>query len=97
MKSCPDSQFRCSNGIQCIERRYRCDERTDCNDGSDEDNCRKFYHYIKEVVFIIILHILVNKPQCCKCERQTENTVLGEENEELLKIGRKCLDCLNNF
>lgn len=42
VKSCPDSQFRCSNGLQCIERRYRCDERTDCNDGSDEDNCQTF-------------------------------------------------------
>ena len=34
--------FQCLSKTQCIERRYHCDEHTDCNDGSDEDSCSKY-------------------------------------------------------
>lgn len=40
--SCQPTQFLCSNQLMCIDRRYRCDEKVDCSDGSDEDNCRPF-------------------------------------------------------
>ncbi|XP_062570644.1 MAM and LDL-receptor class A domain-containing protein 1-like, partial [Saccostrea cucullata] len=40
--SCLPSQFMCTDQTMCIDRRYRCDEKVDCSDGSDEDNCRPF-------------------------------------------------------
>lgn len=39
--TCSPDQFTCANG-QCISSAQRCDRRNDCNDGSDERNCRKF-------------------------------------------------------
>ncbi|XP_064642804.1 basement membrane-specific heparan sulfate proteoglycan core protein-like isoform X7 [Lineus longissimus] len=35
---CQDSEFECRSG-ECIEAGKKCDRRTDCRDGSDEDNC----------------------------------------------------------
>ena len=39
-KTCDPEQFTCSNG-QCIPQGWICDDSEDCNDGSDEQNCRK--------------------------------------------------------
>ena len=36
--SCGPGKFRCDDGT-CIEESYRCDDVTDCRDGSDEQNC----------------------------------------------------------
>ncbi|KAH6923408.1 hypothetical protein HPB50_001047 [Hyalomma asiaticum] len=35
----PDAQFLCDNG-RCIDNRWRCDERDNCGDASDEKACR---------------------------------------------------------
>lgn len=35
---CSDKEFRCLNG-QCIDSVYRCNEKSNCYDGSDEKNC----------------------------------------------------------
>ena len=35
----PESEFRCIDGISCIELYRRCDSLADCADGSDEEGC----------------------------------------------------------
>ncbi|XP_070382708.1 uncharacterized protein [Dermacentor albipictus] len=35
----PDAQFLCDNG-RCIDARWRCDNRDNCGDASDEKGCR---------------------------------------------------------
>lgn len=39
--SCPNNQFLCDNGEQCIPHTWICDHAPDCLDGSDEANCGK--------------------------------------------------------
>ena len=36
---CSSNQWRCDDG-ECITMSNRCDGRVDCNDRSDEDNCK---------------------------------------------------------
>ncbi|XP_041367445.1 MAM and LDL-receptor class A domain-containing protein 2-like [Gigantopelta aegis] len=34
---CPADEFLCRDGMKCIQRRYLCDHRKDCDDNSDEN------------------------------------------------------------
>lgn len=39
--ACTEYQFRCRDGT-CLDSRRRCDQRNDCPDASDEENCGEF-------------------------------------------------------
>ena len=39
MSGCLDGQFTCSNG-DCVKMKERCDQMLNCQDGSDEENCK---------------------------------------------------------
>ncbi|KOB75022.1 Lipophorin receptor protein, partial [Operophtera brumata] len=39
-RSCPEHKFVCATG-HCIPASWRCDDATDCPDGSDEHQCGK--------------------------------------------------------
>ena len=41
--SCGSNQFTCASG-QCVNTGDRCNEQMDCDDGSDELDCRKSSH-----------------------------------------------------
>ena len=38
---CLSKEFQCASG-GCIPNRWKCDNQIDCEDGSDERNCRKY-------------------------------------------------------
>ena len=40
-EQCMAHEFQCENNM-CISVDYVCDEKDDCNDGSDETNCGGF-------------------------------------------------------
>ena len=40
---CQSGEFSCSSGNQCVPYSLVCDGRKDCQDFSDEANCRKFF------------------------------------------------------
>jgi len=40
--NCSGTEFKCVSGDQCISSYYQCDGVFDCNDHSDETDCRKY-------------------------------------------------------
>lgn len=36
---CPNNEFLCNSGEQCIPHGWVCDRSKDCSDGSDEQSC----------------------------------------------------------
>jgi len=38
---CPHGSFQCHGPNHCISKNFVCDDYPDCEDGSDEENCRK--------------------------------------------------------
>ena len=40
--ACRDGEFTCVSNGQCIPETFKCNRRDDCEDGSDEENCRKY-------------------------------------------------------
>ena len=42
---CASNQFQCGDG-SCIPMSHLCDRDSDCDDGSDENNCSKFALWI---------------------------------------------------
>ena len=39
---CPKDMFKCVRSGMCIPNTWKCDRTSDCDDSSDEQNCRKF-------------------------------------------------------
>uniref|UniRef100_A0A914DFL6 Uncharacterized protein n=1 Tax=Acrobeloides nanus TaxID=290746 RepID=A0A914DFL6_9BILA len=39
-QACPNNMFKCKSG-RCIPQSWKCDGDSDCDDGSDEDECSK--------------------------------------------------------
>ena len=37
--ACTSKQFKCESDNKCIPNHWRCDNKEDCNDGSDERSC----------------------------------------------------------
>ena len=49
---CRVTEFLCNNG-QCIHQDWRCDGDFDCEDFSDESNCRMYYLIISICFWIM--------------------------------------------
>ena len=44
---CPfPEDLRCNTSQACIRYDQWCDSQMNCDDGSDEDNCCKYYHNV---------------------------------------------------
>lgn len=42
---CEDFQWQCRSGSACIPTAWRCDGTKDCDDNSDEHECKDFMFY----------------------------------------------------
>lgn len=40
---CSEDQFACLDGKNCLPKSWKCDNRKDCQDGSDELGCSKYF------------------------------------------------------
>ena len=52
---CQHDEFLCDDQLRCINTNYTCDDFSDCDDDSDEKNCRKY----SPRIIILFLHLLL--------------------------------------
>lgn len=48
-RNCPDDVFECVADHKCVALEKRCDNHTDCSDGSDEHECANDYSPFSEI------------------------------------------------
>ena len=49
--NCTEGQFKCNDG-RCIIFSYKCDNETDCVDGSDEENCTTGKNWVLDFSYL---------------------------------------------
>ena len=59
--TCHDDEFRCTDVGGCVPTKWKCDNHRDCDDGSDEKDCRKLTtSYDNNITNTIYIHLLLN-------------------------------------
>jgi len=49
--ACSSDEFQCKNSRDCIPVTWVCDEENDCEDSSDEQNCRELlFHWFTYII-----------------------------------------------
>lgn len=56
-KRCSVEDFACNDGLSCISFNKRCDNVTDCKDGSDEHHCDLFKGILAYTVGILYISL----------------------------------------
>lgn len=79
--NCTEGQFKCNDG-RCIIFSYKCDNETDCADGSDEENCTTGKNWILDFSYLKFAFFL--KLIRCLCKKFLK-TILRFEKKTCLK------------
>lgn len=79
--NCTEGQFKCNDG-RCIIFSYKCDNETDCADGSDEENCTTGKNWILDFSYLKFAFFL--KLIRCLCKKFLK-TILRFEKKNLFK------------
>lgn len=61
--SCRLDQFRCANGLKCIDASLKCNHKDDCGDKSDEQGCSKYILFFISPIHNIYIVLLAKQFQ----------------------------------
>ena len=89
MPTCSKQEFTCNTTGDCIPLQWVCDKTRDCDDSSDEYNCRKCHnflliklllHILQSVMMIILFVQTVNAYNCLIVAMVYHNVVMAPMN-----------------